>query len=373
MAIGTKVKLGFDGTAVKRGLAGITGQFRRLGSVVGRVFRQTAIGGARQAGASLFGMLFRGATAVPREVQSLALYAQELENVAADTKTARAEIVAMHKALELVGMDTDLAGDAFREFATKMGEAIREESEARKALNDLGFLAGDFRGLSVLQQIEKFAQGVRDFQGDQQALTYIMDRFLGGDLGLKMVGFFQNYNALLGDSRDLTADFAEGMEESVDLFKELNRVQAVGRLKFSEFALGAFQGMNSILDGLGIERGGLEKMLRDFDARGLGVTVGEKIGGFFKEFGAGGGIDRVIMDLKSKLMEVFRDLGKVFAEGVKETLGESFSIKSLIPGFGAKTQEDGKSSAALEGIEQNTERSTNLLRQLARDGVATYA
>lgn len=373
MSIGTKVRLSFDGTAVKRGLAGVSGQFKRLGSVIGRVMRQTAIGGARQAGASLFGLLFRGATAVPREVQSLALYAQELENIAGDTKTARGEIIAMHKALELVGMDTDLAGDAFREFATKMGEAIKEESEARKALHDLGFLASDFKGLSVIKQVQKFAQGVRDFTGDQQDLTYVMDRFLGGDLGLRMVAFFQNYNQLLGDSKDLTGDFAEGMEESVELFKEMNRVQAVGRLKFSEFALGAFQGVNAILDGLGIERGGLGKLMRDFDARGLGLTVGEKIGGFFKEIGAGGFIDRTIMNLKAKLVEVFRDLGKVFAEGVKETLGESFSIKNLLPGFGARQPDNGKSTAALESIEQNTEQSTNLLRRLARDGGAVYA
>ena len=89
--IGEKIKIGFDGSQVKRGLMGLMGGFNKLSRGVGRVTRQDGIGFAREMGATMFGTLLSGLRAVPNELEGLARLNKELDIMQKSTGIAREE------------------------------------------------------------------------------------------------------------------------------------------------------------------------------------------------------------------------------------------------------------------------------------------
>lgn len=364
MAIGSKVKLGFDGSAVKAGLSRVKSQFAGLGKVVGRIGRQVAIGGARRGGETLFGLVMRAGQAIPREIGRLADYSAELQNVARDTKVTTAEILAMTKALELNGMDTDMAADAYRELATKMGEAAKEvDSEPMKALNDLGLFQPDIKGQSVQQQMKTLAQAVQGFGGTQQDLAFIMDRFLGGDLGLKAIGFFQNYNASMEEGRRLTAGFSNQLENSADGLRDVVRLRAVVAQKFSEFALGVFGGARGQL-------GSLVKRLETLDIASKGERFAMVIKKALTRIEENGGLVKMFKSSLTWLREEIYGMGQQFGQGIKDTMKDAFSPSSFF-GLGGNKSKD-RSTTFLDRIENHTERSTSLLERIERQKGAVY-
>lgn len=363
MAIGTKVKVGFDGSAVRKGLAGLTGGFTKLGRVVGRVGRQVAIGGARAAGQTIFGLLTRGATAIPQEIQRLAQYSAELRNVAKDSSIATSEVLAMQKALELQGIDTDLAADAFREFATKMGEAATDiESGPMQALRRLGMFQDEIRNVGLQDQITRFAQAVQDYSGSQQELVFILDEFLGGDLGLKAVGFFKDYNNQMKEGRRLTKGFADQLENSADDLNQVLRLRAVVGQKFSEFALGAFGAGRGQL-------GGLVERLERLDLAAKGEQFAKVIRNTIAFIREEGGIGEVLRNAFQSLKADLKVLGQEFGEGIKESLKGSVSPLQLFRGAMSKD----KSQAFIESIDANTEKTNTLLDRMSRNTGARFA
>lgn len=367
MAIGTKVKVGMDASAVKAGIGKMTGMFKGLGRTVGRVGRQVAIGGARQAGMTIFGMAMQAGQAIPREISRLADYSAELQNVARDTKVTTSEILAMHKALELSGMDADMAADAFREMATKMGEATKDwESEPAKALRDLGVFNTDIKGKSVGEQMDVMAQAVQNFGGTQQDLAFIMDRFLGGDLGLKAIGFFQNYNASMEEGRRLTAGFSKQLEASTEGLQDVIRLRAVVAQKFSEFALGAFGGLRG-------RTGSLLEKLENMDIASKGEEFAAKVREGLDWISEQGGLKAVLMQSLEWLKTEMIGLGEKFGEGIKGAIGGGGGLLDAINPFSGMGKGKDKSTATLDGINQNTKRTNQLLDRISRDGGAVFA
>lgn len=367
MAIGTKVKVGMDASAVQAGIGKMTGMFKGLGQTVGRVGRQVAIGGARQAGMTIFGLAMRAGQAIPREISRLADYSAELQHVARDTKVATSEILAMHKALELNGMETDMAGDAFREFTEKMGEAVEDiQSEPAKGLRKLGIYNRDIAGKSVLEQVETVAKAIQSFEGDQQALMRVMAQFLGGDLGQKTIGFFQNYNASMEEGRRLTKGFSKQLKASTEGLRDVVRLRAVVAQKFSEFALGAF----------GVARGrtgGLIEKLERMDLAAKGEAFARKIRDTFTWIRESGGLMAMFKQTMTWLREEMHGLGEKFGEGIKASIGGGGGLLDAINPFSGMGKEKDKSTATLDGINQNTKRTNQLLDRISRDGGARFA
>ena len=393
MAIGTKVKVGFDGSAVKAGVSKLSGMFKGLGKTVGRIGRQVAIGGARRGGETLFGLAMRGAQAIPAEINRLADYSAELQNVARDTKVATGEVVAMHKALQLQGMDADMAADTFREFATKMGEAAKEaDSEPMKALMDLGIFQPDIRGQSVSKQMDIMAAAVKNFSGSQQDLAFIMDRFLGGDLGLKAIGFFQNYEDSMAEGARLTESFAKQLENSAGGLKDIVRLRSALSQKFSEFTLGVF--------GVGRGRsGGIVEAIENFDMAKKGEEFAKIMRNTFIYIRQNGGLKQMFADSIEFLKTKMQEAGELFGIGVRKGLFKGAAKQSImqLPGVGqvlksldffkgddspfARLPEVGKkvsggvkdtSEDLLDKIKGFSERSANLLQRIERKNGGVY-
>ena len=76
--IGSTVKLGFDATAVQRGLGGLGGLFGRIG-------RQIGIGGLRQAGAQVTDLMGRIAMAAPMAMKEMMDWAGNMTDMSAQT------------------------------------------------------------------------------------------------------------------------------------------------------------------------------------------------------------------------------------------------------------------------------------------------
>lgn len=355
MAIGTTVKVGFDGNAVSKGLASLTGKFRALGGVVGRMGRQVAIGGARRTGATLIGLISDIVMSIPNKVTELETLSASIRNIARDSSMAESEVIAMMKALELSGMNTDLAADTFREFATKMGEAMKEvDSEPMKALMDLGIFQNDIKGRGLGEQIQLFADAIKNFKGSQQDLAFIMDRFLGGDLGLRAISFFQDYNSKMEEGRRLTDNYSKQMVRATSKLQELTKLKSVISQKFAETILASIN-LNPSSPAY------LVKKLENLDISGYAEKLAPIMQGMIE--------DPIGMFRKAFewLREEAKKIGNYIGQGIKESLGLDKGIMGLFSQSSATPRGGEKLSPMMASIEANTRMTTDMLRQIYRN------
>lgn len=324
MAIGTTVKVGFDGKDVDKGLGGIHGGFAKLGKGLAGMSKQMGVGAARQIGASLFGFVTQTATAIPSRIEELAQLSKEIKNIARDSSMAESEVIALMHAFKSSGMDTDLAGDTLREFATKFGEAVQDfESEPAKALQDLKLPISEINKASLKNQINSFALAVQHYGGSQQKLAFIMDRFLGGDLGLKAIGFFQDYNKHITDGTIATEKFTRQMSEQKTKLEQVSKLRMLFEQKFDELSLAVIG-----------ETGGIGQSLSDWLQNMDIESAAKQIASFIRT------IKDSTVDLFSIIQggqfsdtvnNLFRDVGKQIGEGIKDAM-PSLGFPSIFGG-----------------------------------------
>ena len=132
--IGEKIKIGFDGSAVKRGLGGIMGGFGKLRRGLGSATRQVGIGMGRQMGMSLFGAITRVATALPNQIKDISNLRQEFFALGDATGTSVKNMLALRQAISKTSnVSADMAGKALKEMVAKLGEAQEYGSAGEKA------------------------------------------------------------------------------------------------------------------------------------------------------------------------------------------------------------------------------------------------
>ena len=338
--LGTTLKLGFDGSSVDRGLGGITGKF-------GRVGRQIGIGMARQVGARMTDMLGRVLMAIPDTLKETADWAGNMNDMATQTGMTVGELVLLEEKLRLSGA---AAADTSRIISTlkdNIYEAMNAEGPERDALHKLGFRAFEFEGNDPSEIFEKIGKRVAELGPKFEGLEGTMADLFGARMGYKLLRFFNDFEGSTKQAENnvgkLAVAMGDGAAAKMDTFGDsLERFDTFKRSLASIALENLFRGPggenmgNRLFDALDPEK--LRPMIENLTTllgRNLEVVLSGDagIGDIFKNIG------KILGDgLKEKLYmgieEKFQSLGRKLGEGLKETFNFSPSgiFKGMFPG-----------------------------------------
>lgn len=376
--IGEKIKIGFDGSEVKRGLGGIMGGFGKLKRGIGRATRQVGVGAARRMGSDLFGFVINGLQAIPNELGNLSMLNKELDVMAQSTGVAKDEYLAMRQAMsKATGKDLGDAADDMRDISERVGEALADpESTPGRSMRNMGIFYDDIAGKNIVDQIDliskKFSE-LKEERGPGEAMFQIVE-LLGDQAGKNLIPFFLNYEKGMKDAREVTKGFAGQIDElGPDLEAIFDIKQSVAR-KFSQLAMGVLEAFKAA----GLEAKSIAALIDSIDVAG----IAKDIANFIAE-----GVNAIKENglwewIKSKMAELGDWFSQVIGDGISK------AIKNIMPDFipdwlsgggGSKDGDSGVFGRILDGvglssadntkIEQNTGETNRILERLATGGI----
>ena len=376
--IGEKIKIGFDGSEVKRGLGGIMGGFGKLKRGIGRATRQVGVGAARRMGSDLFGFVINGLQAIPNELGNLSMLNKELDVMAQSTGVAKDEYLAMRQAMsKATGKDLGDAAEDMKDISERIGEALADpESTPGKSMRNMGIFYDDIAGKNIVDQIDliskKFSE-LKEELGPNEAMFQIVE-LLGDQAGKNLIPFFLNYEKGMKDARELTKGFAGQIDRlGPDLEAIFDIKQSIGR-KFSELAAGVLEAFKAA----GLEAKSIADLINSIDVAG----IAKDIASFIAE-----GVNAIKENglwewIKSKMSELGDWLSQVIGDGISKAIGNimpDFMPKWLGGGGGSKDSDSGVFGRILDGvglssadntkIEQNTGETNRILERLATGGI----
>ena len=376
--IGEKIKIGFDGSEVKRGLGGIMGGFGKLKRGIGRATRQVGVGAARRMGSDLFGFVINGLQAIPNELGNLSMLNKELDVMAQSTGVAKDEYLAMRQAMsKATGKDLGDAADDMRDISERVGEALADpESTPGRSMRNMGIFYDDIAGKNIVDQIDliskKFSE-LKEERGPGEAMFQIVE-LLGDQAGKNLIPFFLNYEKGMKDAREVTKGFAGQIDElGPDLEAIFDIKQSVAR-KFSQLAMGVLGAFKAA----GLEAKSISDLIDSIDVAGIAKDIANFIAEGVNAIKEGGLWEWI----KSKMSELGDWFSQVIGDGISK------AIKNIMPDFipdwlsgggGSKDSDGGTfgripdkvglSSADNTKIEQNTGETNRILERLATGGI----
>ena len=187
MAIGTKVKVGFDGSAVKRGLSGLKSGFAGMGRMLGRGLKAGAIAGGVGAVTAL-GLALKGALGI----KDLADYTSTLSDMAVQTGISVSRLVKMEEAMRLAGVPAKDTSRVLSTLAANIQEAQEEAGMARDAFHDLGIFMNDIEGKDVEEVFMKIGKAIASGGDDIKNLERSMEGLFGARIGYGLLRLFKN-------------------------------------------------------------------------------------------------------------------------------------------------------------------------------------
>ena len=376
--IGEKIKIGFDGSEVKRGLGSIMGGFGKLKRGIGRATRQVGVGAARRMGSDLFGFVINGLQAIPNELGNLSMLNKELDVMAQSTGVAKDEYLAMRQAMsKATGKDLGDAAEDMKDISERIGEALADpESTPGKSMRNMGIFYDDIAGKNIVDQIDliskKFSE-LKEERGPSEAMFQIVE-LLGDQAGKNLIPFFLNYEKGMKDAREVTKGFAGQIDRlGPDLEAIFDIKQSIGR-KFSELAAGVLEAFKAA----GLEAKSIADLINSIDVAG----IAKDIANFIAE-----GVNAIKEDglwewIKSKMAELGDWLSQVIGDGISKAIGNimpDFMPKWLGGGGGSKDSDSGVFGRILDGvglssadntkIERNTGETNRILERLATGGI----
>jgi hypothetical protein len=383
--VGETIKIGFDGTSVKRGMSGIMGNFNKLGRGIGRATRQVGIGAARRMGSDLFGVILQSLKAIPNELDSLSKLNKQMQAMGTSTGVTTSKFLALREAIsKATGRDADEAGELLGDISERLGEAAADpNSGPGKALASMGMHPSEMRSLALddvgrqMEAISGLFTRMRDNEGIASSMTAINE--LLGEVGKQMAPLWLNYNKEI----DVATEKTKGLNDQIkrlggDLESIFDIKSAIG-LKFSELALSLFEGVKAA----GVEAKSIAEWINNLKVSEKSKSAGEFIAKQMKDIERQGPLDWII----AKMQEIGAWIATKIGEGIKLGLENSKElIKELMPSINPFKGSGGtlksllgfkpdKSSADNgKGIERNTGETNNILRRIADGGsIATYA
>ena len=383
--IGETIKLGFDGTSVKRGLTGIMGGFNKLGRGIGRATRQVGIGAARRMGSDLFGVMLQTLKAIPNEIDNLSKLNKEMITMGMSTGIAADNYLALREAIaKTTGLDPDEAVDFIRDVSERLGEAATDpNSTPAQGLAALGFSPSEMRSLATntpLEQLEKISDAfkrTKESSGAANAMFQINEVL--GEIGKKMIPLFLNWDNGMESATEKTKGLHDQIKRMGGDLESVFDIKAAVGLKFSELALSIFEGVRAA----GIEAKSISQWISSLDistqARGAAAFIAEQMNQI-KTDGIFEWIKNKLTALGDWLAKVIGDAIKMGIENSKAAIQEMMPILNPVKAAGDSIKSffgfkpDTANMDSSKGIEKNTNETNNILRRIADGGsVATYA
>ena len=339
MAVGTTVKVGFDGTAVQKGFGKIGGMFRNIG-------RGMAMGAGAMGSKSLVDLAIKALTGV----DALADFAGEAEDVALQTRSTTSEIILLNLALQRAGANVD-AGTMLSRLNDNIFDAANGSEELQKAFSTLGLQSSNFAGKSTIESFEMIGRAVRDMGMNAAKSENALEAILGGKMSMQLLKLFRNSTIFEQVDQEL-GTFAKNVEEQAtrlgaaqDQFRRITYLwKGINLALFKNF--GDITGIKSAMDALqkGVDTG---------DFRPIKEELAKAL--------------EVIGDL---LMSKLKQAGEAIGEGISNALRNSFSKVPLLEKLFTSTTD--KTSSAIDPTKEII-RTNQILERIYRDGGAMYA
>ena len=335
--IGETIKIGFDGKAVKRGLAGITKGFSRMSNGIKRSVRQVGIGVGREMGSSIFGSVKSALASIPNRIDELGGLEMRMRKLGLATGTTSREILAMSKAMEISsGIDFDSAYDRIVDMKEEIGTAIREATEDGgkgakiEALNVMGVKSGDIMGKSTTEQFAIIAKAFKEFrdrEGSSKSLS-VLEEFVSE--GKEVIPLLLDFENNMAKGRKESEKFNKRLKENADNFRNLRDAKRALDAKFTEFSLDVLKGFGE--NGLK----GLADAIKGIDLSVIAKTLGDLAGtlvGFLSDELKSINEQGVWEYLKSAFGRVKDWLAEAIGSGIE--MGIQFGVKKMFGEGGA--------------------------------------
>lgn len=350
MAIGTTVKVGFDGEEVKRGFAGLKNGFSAIGRTMGK---GAALVGGMMAAQTLESIIIKAATGV----NELADFAGAAEDVALQTGSTVSEIIRLNRALEIAGAQVD-AGRMLSTLADNMYDATHGGKELQDTFFKIGLSAAELAKMKPIDQFKTIMKTLSQYKGDLGEIGDITETIFGAKMGMQTIRFFQNADVMAGEMGADVADFAKNVEKSASKLGSFS--DQISRLKY------LWRGIN--LAGFDMLGGNGEYLKKLFDGLESAINSGDfsKLGYLLKsEFAKALEVfnDSAFMDT---IRNAMKSLGESFGEGIKG------SIKDLIPSIGFPNLFGGSKDTSTSQLLQEAQKTNTYLASIERTN-GTYA
>ena len=355
--IGSTVKLGFDATAVQKGLGGLGGLFGRMG-------RQIGIGGLRQVGAQMTDLMGKIFLAFPQAQKEMMDWAGNMTDMAAQTGISIQSLLVMEEALRMTGASAADTSRIMSTFKDNLYEASQGSEAQKAALNKLGFGASDLKHMNIDEAFYAIGKVVSELGPEFEGLEGIMADLFGARMGYKMIRFFKDFDGSMATAKKNVSGFSDvsdrmfaGFDNISDIMGRWSNTRRNLMMAFSGGMAGD-QGVELVgdsIDKLFDMLNNLAPAMRDFGQQMMSGTM-KAI-----EVMSSQGI-------MTSLSDLFKNLGKSIGEGIAESIKESISPKGFIQSMNPFASN--KSDPLLK----ENQRQTAVLTRIQRDGItAKYA
>jgi hypothetical protein len=347
MAIGTSVKVGFDGSEVKKGFSGIGGMFKSIG-------KGMAIGAGAMMSKSLLDLGLKLATGIDQ----LADFAGEAQDTALQVGATTSEIIKLDRALALSGAAID-TGRLLSTMTDNIYDASHGSEDLQKTFGALGLTMADLAGKKTIDQFMMIGKAVATIGENGGETEKALKDIFGGKMYMQLLKLFRNQDVFEQANKELDS-FGKNIEDMQDnLGKTQDQFQRIPYL-WKSFNLALARGIDSngnfwkkLFDGFdqALNEGNFSKlgyMLKSEFAKALEVIAGSGALDTFKNF--------------------FRDIGKYIGEGISSALPKLPSLPSLPTWLGG----DGGKTSMIDPISE-IQRTNSLLEKIYRTGGALYA
>ena len=360
--IGSTVKLGFDATAVQRGLGGLGGLFGRIG-------RQIGIGGLRQAGAQVTDLMGRIAMAAPMAMKEMMDWAGNMTDMSAQTGISIQRLLVMEEALRMTGASAADTSRIMSTLADNLFEASKGSEAQKLALNRLGFSAQDLKDMDLDEAFFTIGKTVAELPKDFKGLEGVMADLFGARMGYKMIRFFKDFDGSMEIAKKNVSGFADVSDKTFASFDNMSDIMgrwANTRRNLSMAFMGGLFGNEGVdmINNLALNPifDKLNNLASSF--RGFGEEFRSELAKGMEVVGSQG--------VMASFGDLFKNLGKSIGDGIMESVKNSIDVSpsGLIKGlFGG-----GKTASNSGDLYKETSKQTAILSRIERKGVtATYA
>jgi hypothetical protein len=351
--IGSTVKLGFDATAVQKGLGGLGGLFGRIG-------RQIGIGGLRQAGAQVTDLMGRIILAVPQAGKEMLDWVGNLNDMSMQTGISVDRLMLMEEALRMTGASAADTSRIMSTFKDNLYEASQGSEAQKAALNKLGFGASDLKHMNIDEAFYAIGKVVSELGPEFEGLEGVMADLFGARMGYKMIRFFKDFDGSMAKAKSNISSFGGMSQDAFEGFDKIGEYLERWTMTRRSLLAGFFEGA---VGGTGIKgaASGIDAMFDKLNGMSDKMREFGKVFRTSIEYVAQTGFGNVLSDM-------FKGLGKSIGEGIAESIKESISPKGFIQSmnpFGSN-----KSDTLLK----ENQKQTAVLTLIQRDGItAKYA
>lgn len=376
MAIGTTLKVGFDGTAVQKGFGKLGGLFKSVG-------KGMAIGAGAMMSKSLVDLALKTVTGI----DELADFVGAAEDTAIATNTTTKEIILLDEALKRAGSELS-AGRMLSTLQDNIYDAKHGSEDLQKSFQALDINANDF-GSNAIKNLKYLGEAFVNVKGDSDDANKALELIFGSKIALQIKKLFKNkdiFNQVgqeFGQFAERADKTAQRLGAAQDQWKRITTLwQSINLSLFEKLNLDS-GGLKVFFDKLqsAADAGDMQPIVQEFGKyldlllgylKPIFAGFGESFGlGFFKSFKMPS-LKDLLFSSPTIIKNKEESTPKVPTKPDVSGISDLFNSGSLLNIFGTRKIND-LPKTSMNDITTEIQRTNSLLDRILRDGGAMYS